>query len=84
MYNSRVWLNKIGSPSTGNVVAFDGEVNHWKGDKIRETYLQVSDCSISARLSKTSDDTVEDFIQKMKILREEIDLFVNHLERNNR
>lgn len=79
MYNKRTWLNKEGSPSTGAVVAFDGDVT-WRDEKIRETYLQVSDCSVSARLCKTSDDTMEDFIIKMKTLRDNIELFVRYLE----
>jgi hypothetical protein len=79
MYNKRLWLNKDNSPSTGNVVAFDGEVT-WKDEKIRSVFLSVSDCSVSARLHKTDDDTIEDFIDKMKLLKDEIELFINHLE----
>lgn len=79
MYNKRVWLNKDNSSSTGNVVAFDGEVT-WKDEKIRSVFLSVSDCSVSARLHKTDDDTIDDFIDKMKLLKNEIELFINHLE----
>lgn len=78
-YNKRTWLNGEFSPSTGNVVAFDGETT-WRGKKYRNTFLQVSDCSFSARLHKCDDDSIEDFICKMKLLRSEIDLFINHLE----
>lgn len=51
MYNRRTWLNGGLSPSTGNVVAFDGETT-WHGEKILNTFLQVSDCNVSARLHK--------------------------------
>lgn len=78
MYNKRTWLNKNDSPSTGNVVAFDGDVT-WRDEKIRSTFLSVSDCSVSARLHKFQDDTIDDFIDKMKLLKEEIELFINYL-----
>ncbi|MDH6308087.1 hypothetical protein M2451_002606 [Dysgonomonas sp. PFB1-18] len=81
MYNKRTWINKDNSPSTGNVVAFDGEVD-WGDGKTRSIFLSVSDCNVSARLHKSHDDTVEDFIDKMKLLRDEINLFINHLEAN--
>jgi hypothetical protein len=79
MYDKRVWLNKDSSPSTGNVVAFDGEVR-WKDEKIRSVFLSVSDCNVSARLHKTDEDTIEDFIEKMKLLKDEIGLFIEYLE----
>lgn len=79
VYNKRVWLNKDDSASTGNVVAFDGEIT-LHGKKIRSIFLSVSDCCVSARLHKTDDDTVEDFIYKMNLLKNEIELFVKHLE----
>lgn len=79
VYNKRTWLNKEGSPSTGNVVAFDGEVT-WHDEKIRSIFLSVSDCCVTVRLHKTDDDTVGDFIDKMKLLKNEIELFVKHLE----
>lgn len=81
MYNKRVWLNKEDSASTGSVVAFDGEVV-WRNEKIRSTFLQISDCSISARLHKSDDDSLQDFIDKMKLLKNEIQSFIDHLEAN--
>ena len=79
MYNKRTWLNKENSPSTGNVVAFEGDIL-WKGEKIHSVFLSISDCNVSVRLHKSDEDSVQDFIDKMKILRNEIDLFINHLE----
>ncbi len=38
MYSKRTWLNKPDSPSTGNVVAFDGEV---KSEILKEV---ISEC----------------------------------------
>lgn len=80
-YNKRTWLNSENSPSTGNVVAFDGETM-WKGEKYRNTFLSISDCAVSARLHKTEDDTIDDFILKMESLRYEVSLFIEHLRQN--
>lgn len=81
MYNKRTWLNKPDSPSTGNVVAYDGyyEVD---GKSYRNLFLSVSDCYNSARLHKTESDTVEDFIDKLKLLNENISDFIKYLEQN--
>jgi hypothetical protein len=81
MYNKRVWLNKEGSPSTGNVVCFDGNTT-WHGEKMRNTFLQISDCNWSIRLHKIEDDSIDDFIDKIKLLRDEIDKFAMYLEQN--
>lgn len=83
MYNKRTWLNKSDSPSTGNVVAFDGKITS-ENEKYRSTFLFVSDCYNSARLHKAEYDSIEDFIDKMKLLRDEINSFIHRLFRNNR
>lgn len=75
LYNRRAWLNKEDSCSTGNVVAtvyVDEELN-------MTACLSVSDCYNSARLHKTNEDTMEDFIDKMKVLNNEITLFIKTL-----
>lgn len=78
-YNKRIWLNDELSPSTGNVIAFDGVI-HWKGEPIRRTFLQISDCNNSIRLHCTEDDTDQDFINKMIKLRDVIDGFIQYLK----
>lgn len=80
MYSKRVWLNEENSPSTGSVVAFDGFVRNDK-EEWRSTFLELSDCYGKARLHKASYDSMEDFIEKMKLLRNEIDLFIDYLEK---
>lgn len=78
-YNKRTWLNKNDSPSLGSVVAFDGEVKYSDGIE-RTTFLALSDCSKTIKLIKNTED-IEDFITKMKLLKQEIELFINHLEK---
>jgi len=78
IYNKRTWLNKYDSPSLGNIVAFDGEVNYSDGTD-RVTFLAISDCSKTIKLIKNA-ESIEDFIEKMKLLKTEIELFINHLK----
>ena len=77
-YNKRTWLNKEDSPSLGSVIAFDGEVKYSEGAE-RTTFLAVSDCRFTIKIIKNT-ETIEDFIDKMKLLKSEIELFINHLE----
>lgn len=80
-YNKRTWLNKYDSPSLGSVVAFDGEVQYSDATE-RTTFLAISDCSKTIKLTKNTEN-IYDFIDKMKLLKNEIELFINHLENNN-
>ena len=79
-YNKRTWLNKDTSPSLGNVVAFDGDVEYNEG-KERTTFLAISDCRFTIKIIKNT-ESIEDFTKKMKLLKREIELFINHLEQN--
>ena len=78
MYNKRTWLNKDTSSSTSNVVAFDGMV---KDGEERMTFLSISDCKHTIILHAREDESFEDFINKMKLLENEIRLFIHHLNR---
>ena len=78
-YNKRTWLNKDNSPSLGSVVAFDGEVQYSDATE-RTTFLALSDCSKTIKIIRNTEN-IEDFIDKMKLLKNEIELFINHLEK---
>ena len=80
MYNKRTWLNSITSDSTGSIVAFDGKVTY-EGQLVDSTFLEIADCRSKVRLHLTSDDSRHDFKEKMKLLRHEIELFIEHLEK---
>ena len=80
MYSKRVWLNKNDSPSTGNMVAFDGDIQ-WRDETVRSTFLQISDCGVSARLHKADNDKIEDFIDKIELLKNEVQLFIDYLKK---
>lgn len=76
----RVWLNEPDSPSTGSVVAYDGEHIDYDNEPYRSTYLRVSDCHVTANLHRAAYDTEKEFIAKMKRLRNVLDEFITHLE----
>lgn len=80
-YCKRTWLNKPASPSTGNIVCFDGDTTH-NGNVARNIFVSISDCYNSARLHLTEDDSIEDFIEKITVLRNELSYFINYLESN--
>lgn len=75
-YCKRTWLNKPSSPSTGNIVCFDGDTTH-NGNVARNMFVSISDCYNSARLHLTKDDTIGDFIRKLTVLRDELSYFIN-------
>lgn len=79
-YNKRQWLNSEDSPSTGNIVCFDGDTTH-NGNVARNIFVSISDCYNSARLHMTEDDSVEDFVEKITLLRNELTNFINHLNK---
>ena len=81
VYCKRTWLNKENSPSTGNIVCFDGDTTH-NGNVARNMFVSISDCYNSARLHLTEDGTIDDFIYKLKTLKDELSSFINHLEKN--
>jgi len=78
-YNKRTWLNKEDSPSLGSVIAFDGNIEYSEGSE-RTTFLAISDCSKTIKLIKNT-ESIDDFINKMKLLKSEIELFINYLEK---
>ena len=79
-YNTRTWLNNDKSSSTSSVVCFDGMVDSMDGF-YRRMYLEIADCRNKIKLHQSYSETDEEFINKLKKLRNEIDSFINHLEK---
>lgn len=81
-YNKRTWLNDLKSSSTSSIVTFDGAVQY--PDKIyRDTFVKISDCKDSIKLHKKDIEPMEEFTKKLRLLKNEIELFINHLEQPN-
>lgn len=85
LYNRRTWLNREESDSTGAVVCFDGVVNYKNefGNEIplESRFVEISDCRHKIGLHETTDDSKEDFINKIVLLRDELDLYIEHLKK---
>ena len=79
-FSKREWLNSVGHPSTGSVVAYHGEAS-WISDGKKEimTILEIADCHNKVRLHRAEIDSLEDFINKMEKLRNVIDEFILYL-----
>lgn len=79
----RVWLNDPDSPSTGSVVAYDGMVDDYDNEPYRSTFIRLSDCHVSAHIHQASYDTRDEFIAKMRRIRDVLNDFITHLETDN-
>lgn len=79
-YSKRIWLNPESSSSTGSFVAFHGKTL-WGDNQIEdETFIELADCRSKIRLHKKFEDSIDDFINKLKLLNYEIDNFIKFLE----
>lgn len=81
-YNRRTWLNPITKDGTSSVVGFDGMVTDFRGKTYQSTFFEISDCQNKVRLHITSDDTRQEYIEKLELLRDELEFFINHLINN--
>lgn len=79
---TRTWLNTEDSPSTGSIIYYEGEKQYSDGP-FHHMFIEISDCHVKARLHKAKYDSKEDFINKLKLMRRDIDLFIKHLENQN-
>lgn len=78
-YAKRVWLNKEGSPSTGSAVAFHGNIT-WRDEQELSTFFEVSDCHCKVRLHRIKDDSLSDFIEKLRVLAKTAEDFADFLD----
>ena len=79
-YVKKIWLNPKDSASTGSIVVFDGPYKY-KSDmeEIRDSFVEIKDCSNGIRLHRTFEDSEQNFINKVKILRDVLTDFIKHL-----
>lgn len=78
-YKKTTELNSNKSPSTGSVTAFCGK-SPWPKAIKEYMFLEIADCHSKARLHISQIDKKEDFIKKMKKLRNAIDDYIMFLE----
>lgn len=82
-YNKRVWLNTEQSHYTGSIVLFDGVVSNQRKPAERYTFIEVSDCHGKSRIHYDHNLDMNAYIEKLKTIRNEIDNFISHLEKND-
>lgn len=82
-YNKRIWLNDESSPSTGSMVMYDGLVEDPVSGKMNaDRFLRITDCYHVVKLHQAWYDDKEEFISKLRLMRDEIDAFIGHLEKD--
>lgn len=79
-YNKRTWLNSEDSHYTGSVCCHDGVVSNRGKPAERYTFLELADCHGKSRIHYDANLDMPAFIDKLKLLRSEIDAFIIHLE----
>lgn len=80
MYSERTWLNDKESSSTSSIVSFDGDVEY--SDKTyRDTFVKIYDCKGSITIHKKDSESMECFVNKLKLLKTELESFIKHLEK---
>ena len=82
-YNRRKWLNRNSSSSTASVVCHSGPANWLKEDGSRDfsRFIEISDCHNKVRLHQAPFETADAFIGKISLLRSELLLFMEYLEK---
>lgn len=80
-YNTRTWLNPSDSSSTRGIVCFDGITTRQNKEE-HNMFIEVVSCHNKVRLHKCNYDSTEDFIEKLRKMRNELDKFIIHLMNN--
>ena len=81
LYNKRVWLNPSEtSIATGAVTLCSSILTDEKGEEEEYHFCEIDDCYHKVKLHQMIYDSREDFIKKMKLLRKELDSYIEFLE----
>lgn len=79
-YNTRTFLNPSTSPSTGSIICYDGETT-FHNETERNMFVEIADCRNKVRIHKCLEDSPKQFLDKVKLMRDELNNFIKHLER---
>ena len=81
-YNKRTWLNSTDSHYTGSIVSHDGIVINRGKPPARYTFIEISDCHGKTRIHYDDNLDMEAYIEKLTLIRNELDDFIEHLKNN--
>jgi len=79
IYNKRVWLNPESCSYTGSLIAYHERYENWRS-KEDYMYLEIADCRHKISLHCADHETKDDFLVKMKLIRDELNSFIDRLE----
>jgi hypothetical protein len=82
-YCKKVWLNKEDSPASGSMVCFDGEVR-WREKPDVTSYIEIADCQTKIKIHRIYEDTEDDYIEKIILMRNTLNDFIQHLQAKNK
>lgn len=79
-YCKRIWLNKEDSPSTGSLVCFDGILEDDE-NLHHQMFVELGSCNTKARIHKIFEDTPAEFLEKIILVRDNLNSFIQHIEK---
>lgn len=78
-YNSRIWLNpRYNSSSTSSIACFDGICDNGE----RRCYVEITDCYHKIKLHNVDGETEQQYINKLKCLKVQLENYIKHLEQD--
>ena len=80
-YNKRIWLNDENSHFTGSMVFHDNVVSNQGRPAERYTFIEIASCHAKVRIHTDLNQTEKEFIEKLEMMRDEIDNFITHLKK---
>lgn len=84
-YNKRVWINQPGNASTGAIVCFSG-LSNWtdrEGNREVAHFIEISDCHCKIKLHYGQYDTKDEYVEKLRLLKDTIGDYIVYLENTN-
>lgn len=81
MYSKRIWIDEDPSPSTRAVMAYHGPIKYEPGrEDETTTFLKISTCHNQVHFHRTYDETIPQYVEKLELLRDAINNFIEHLK----
>lgn len=78
-YNSRIFLNPETSIGDSTMRCFDGKYIDVDGKEQETTYVTISDCYSKIKIHPIIGEDKNNFIKKIKLMRDELDIFYLYL-----
>lgn len=81
VYKSESWLCPKTSPSTSSIVCYDGPVTFESGETHNRRFVEFKSCLETVRMFQYENDSTEDFLNKLKLLKRDLNKFIMYLEK---